>query len=54
LFNNDRIVFGNQHAFVLVIPQGKTRDGKEPKTIDYEFALIELTNELDKLKKQKE
>ena len=39
LFHNDRVVFGTNSTMLVVIPNGKQREGDVlPKEIDWEFA----------------
>ena len=55
LKHNDRVIIGTQGAFLIKIPGTAPRpDTPEEYNIDWEFAQKELTNELEKFKKDQE
>lgn len=46
----DRIVFGTNSTFLVIIPNGKQRGGEVlPKEIDWEFAQEEISKKSEKL-----
>ncbi|EAR96121.2 kinesin motor catalytic domain protein (macronuclear) [Tetrahymena thermophila SB210] len=50
LYHMDRIVFGTNSTFLVIIPNGKQREGDVlPKEIDWEFAQEEISKKSDKL-----
>ncbi|KAL4504232.1 hypothetical protein ABPG72_021070 [Tetrahymena utriculariae] len=50
LYHMDRIVFGTNSTFLVIIPNGKQRDGDVlPKEIDWEFAQEEISKKSEKL-----
>lgn len=54
LQNQDRLIFGTNSTFLVVIPGGEPRHDKLPNVVDWEFAQEELNSKYDKRKKEEE
>lgn len=52
LFHLDRLSFGTNNMFLLLLPGGETREEKDERKIDWDFAQNELYLKKNELEKQ--